>query len=217
MANLNIMNSNRRGKKNKPMRHNLKVDFTPMVDMNMLLITFFMFCTTLSIPQVMDIAVPTKEPPAKISEQMLIPESKTITLILGENDKVYYYNGLPDYKNYASLKETDYNGLREVLLERNAATLSQIKNLKQQLKQKELSESDFKQKVSEAKKSKDAIIAVLKPTADSNYKNLVDALDEMQICSVGRYALIDMTDGDKFLVDNYKSKGTLVANADQMK
>ena len=48
-------------KKGQPQKLNLRVDFTPMVDMNMLLITFFMFCTTLSKPQTMDIVMPTKD------------------------------------------------------------------------------------------------------------------------------------------------------------
>ena len=53
-------------KKGKPKKQTLRVDFTPMVDMNMLLITFFMFCTTLSKPQIMDIAMPTDQ---KLTEE----------------------------------------------------------------------------------------------------------------------------------------------------
>ncbi|MDR3340623.1 MAG: biopolymer transporter ExbD, partial [Candidatus Symbiothrix sp.] len=49
------------GKKNKQKKQTLRVDFTPMVDMNMLLITFFMFCTTLLKPQTMRIAFPAKD------------------------------------------------------------------------------------------------------------------------------------------------------------
>ena len=55
-------------KKGKPKKQTLRVDFTPMVDMNMLLITFFMFCTTLSKPQIMDIAMPTDQ---KLTEEEL--------------------------------------------------------------------------------------------------------------------------------------------------
>ena len=54
----NIETGGNDAQKGKPQRKTLRVDFTPMVDMNMLLITFFMFCTTLSIPQIMDIAMP---------------------------------------------------------------------------------------------------------------------------------------------------------------
>ena len=49
------------GKKGRQKKQTLRVDFTPMVDMNMLLITFFMFCTTLLKPQVMNISMPSKE------------------------------------------------------------------------------------------------------------------------------------------------------------
>ena len=48
-------------KKGRQKKQVLRVDFTPMVDMNMLLITFFMFCTTLLKPQVMNITMPAKD------------------------------------------------------------------------------------------------------------------------------------------------------------
>lgn len=74
----------------------------------MLLITFFMFCTTLSKPQIMDIAMPTDQ---KLTEEdeVKVKESKAITLILGEDNKVYYYTGIPNYSDYTTLKETDYS------------------------------------------------------------------------------------------------------------
>lgn len=50
---------------------------------------------------------------------------------------------------------------------------------------------------------------MIKATDDASYRNLVDALDEMQICNIGKYAIVDITDGDKFLIDNLKSGGEL--------
>ena len=41
-------NGNKKGGKSKQKKMTVRVDFTPMVDMNMLLITFFMLCTSLS-------------------------------------------------------------------------------------------------------------------------------------------------------------------------
>lgn len=118
-------------KKGKPKKQVLRVDFTPMVDMNMLLITFFMFCTTLSKPQIMDIAMPTDQ---KLTEedQVKVKESKAITLILGADDKLYYYTGMPNYADYTSLKETNYSpeGIRKVLLERNASVVTKMKDLR---------------------------------------------------------------------------------------
>lgn len=198
-------------KKGRPERKILRVDFTPMVDMNLLLITFFMFCTTLSIPQIMDVAMPTDK-----GEQP-VPDSKSVTVILGENDKVYYYEGLANYEDYTSLKETNTLGLRNMLLTRNNANMSKIKELRQKRYKKQITEKEFKEMSSNVKKSKDGLIVLIKPTEKSNYKNLVDALDEMQICGVGKYTIVDLEDGDKVLMENLKTKGKLTAMADRPK
>jgi len=202
-------------KKGKPKKQTLRVDFTPMVDMNMLLITFFMFCTTLSKPQVMEIAMPTDE---KLTEEdeVKVKESKAITVILGEDNKVYYYTGLPDYADYQTLKETDYSpqGLRSLLLERNAPIVKQMNELrKEKFEDKKMTDAIFKEKAREIKGVKDGQVVVIKPTTDATYKNLVDALDEMQICSIDKYAIVDMTEGDQFLLENLKTKGAYGAEA----
>lgn len=196
-------------KKGRPERKILRVDFTPMVDMNLLLITFFMFCTTLSIPQIMDVAMPTDK------GEQAVPDSKSVTVILGENDKVYYYEGLANYEDYTSLKETNTLGLRNMLLTRNNANMSKIKELRQKRYKKQITEKEFKEMSSNVKKSKDGLIVLIKPTEKSNYKNLVDALDEMQICGVGKYTIVDLEDGDKVLMENLKTKGILTAMADR--
>ncbi|WP_165020523.1 MULTISPECIES: ExbD/TolR family protein [unclassified Dysgonomonas] len=203
-------------KKGKPQKLNLRVDFTPMVDMNMLLITFFMFCTTLSKPQIMDIAMPTNDENLTEEEKDKVPESKTVTLLLGENDKVYYYFGKPKYEDYTSLKETDYSpeGIRGILLERNAAAVQKMTELKREKREnKRMSDEDFKKQASEIKNDKESMIVVIKPTSDATYENLVDALDEMQICSIGKYAIVDMAEGDQFLIENLKTKGAYGAQA----
>ncbi len=201
-------------KKGKPKKQTLRVDFTPMVDMNMLLITFFMFCTTLSKPQIMDIAMPTDQ---KLTEedQVKVKESKAITLILGADNKLYYYTGMPDYANYTSLKETDYSpeGIRKVLLERNAAIVQKMKDLRKERTDKKISEEAFKTQSKEIKEDKDGQVVVIKPTSEASYKNLVDALDEMAICSIAKYAIVDMAEGDQYLLENFKTKGAYGASA----
>ncbi|MFR9166587.1 MAG: ExbD/TolR family protein [Dysgonomonas sp.] len=206
MAQISNTNGRERGRKGKPARMNLRVDFTPMVDMNMLLITFFMFCTTLSIPQVMDVVLPTKEKIVDVPNA--IPESKTITLLLGENDKVYYYFGKPDYGNSSTLNTTDFSesGLRNILLDRNRSLVAKSIDLKRKRLHKEISDMDFKQQMDALKKSDESIIVVIKPTEASSFKNLVDALDEMQICNVAKYAIVEPAKGDKFLLENFNKK-----------
>ena len=210
MANISVGNGGS-GKRNKPKKMNLRVDFTPMVDMNMLLITFFMFCTTLSIPQVMDIVMPTKDkgPGGEI------PKSKAITLLLGENDKVYYYLGMPDYDDPGTLKETNFgvNGLRDVLLKGNEKLVSQANKLRTKRRSGEITETEYRNRIAEIKKSDESMIAVIKPTDASSYRNLVDALDEMLICNLGKYSIVELEDGDRYLLDNYKNVSGLTANA----
>ncbi len=201
-------------KKGKPKKQTLRVDFTPMVDMNMLLITFFMFCTTLSKPQIMDIAMPTDQ---KLTDedQVKVKESKAITLILGADNKLYYYTGMPNYTDYTSLKETDYSpeGIRKVLLERNASIVQKMRDLRKEKADKKLSDEAFKEQSKEIKDDKDGQVVVIKPTSEASYKNLVDALDEMAICSIAKYAIVDMAEGDQFLLENLKTKGAYGASA----
>lgn len=206
MAEVNTDKGKNDGKKGKQKKMTVRVDFTPMVDMNMLLITFFMLCTSLSKPQTMEISMPSKDQVTE-AEQTKVKASKAITLLLGEDDKIYYYFGEPDYEHAESLQQTDYSpaGLRDILLERNFDVVRQMKELKLKKLNKEISEDDFKKQATEIKGSKEAPVVLIKATDDASYRNLVDALDEMQICNIGKYAIVDITDGDKFLIDNLKS------------
>lgn len=217
----NIDTGGDKAQKGKPKKVTLRVDFTPMVDMNMLLITFFMLVTTLSKPQVMEIAMPSDQ---KVEEGQApkVKESRAITLLLGEKDKVYYYPGKLDesaYRDYTVLKETTYSsntsneGLRGILLERNEQAVNRMRELKLERAEKgnKMPEEEFRERSKEIKGDVNALTVIIKPMPTSNYKNLVDALDEMQICSVGKYAIVDVTDGDRFLVENYKTKGAFGA------
>lgn len=183
---------------------NTRVDFTPMVDMMMLLLTFFMFCTTLSRPQIMDIAMPTKD---NIEKEPNTPRSRAITFLLAENNKIYYYEGDPNYEDYASLKETSYIDVRNVIAEKNRAIVKQVNELNKQKKAKQISDSKYADAVKEAKRDKKGAIAIIKATDGAVYQNLIDILDEMAICSVGQYSVLDLTDGDDFMLKNYESKG----------
>lgn len=202
-----IQEKNSDNKKGKPKKMAIHIDFTPMVDMNMLLITFFMLCTSLSKPQTMEISMPAKDNIE--TEPSAVQESRAITLILGKDNKVYYYFGQPDYKDYASLNETTYapDGLRALLLGRNQSVVQKVKELKKDKLELKISEEEFSKQVSELKKDKSVPIVMIKATDDSNYKNLIDALDEMQICSIGKYAIVDMTEGDEYLIKNLESAG----------
>jgi len=191
-------------KKGKPKRLHLRVDFTPMVDMNMLLITFFMFCTTLSKPQMMDLVMPTKDDNLTKEQKTKTDEKNTITLLLADNDVVYYYFGFPQYDDYTSLVKTDYSpdGLRKMLAERNGRVVKKIADLRMQKLKKTITDEEFMEQSNELRNAKDGLVVIIKPTDGSTYKNLVDVLDEMQICTIGKYAIVEVEDGDFTLIEN---------------
>jgi biopolymer transport protein ExbD len=97
------------GKKGAP-----HVDMTPMVDLGFLLITFFMLTTTMVKPQTMEVNMPDK---TKDNKEQKIKESKALTVILGEKDKIYYYQGLEN----PEVKFTNYSptGIRKLLLDKS--------------------------------------------------------------------------------------------------
>lgn len=205
---------NKKGGKSKQKKMTVRVDFTPMVDMNMLLITFFMLCTSLSKPQTMEISMPSNDKSITEEQQSKVKASQAITLLLGSEDELYYYEGEPDYKDYTSLKETSYrpDGLRAMLLQRNRTAVNEVNQLKQQKLDLKISEDEYRKRLGEIKSGKNTPTVIIKATDNASYKNLIDALDEMQICNIGKYVITDIVEADRFLMKNFDSKGELSQN-----
>ena len=110
----------KKGGKKRAKKQSTKIDMTPMVDLGFLLLTFFILTTTFAKPQTMEINMPVK--PKDEAEQQKLKASNALTLLLGENDKVYWYAGLPDAPTAPGVQVTDYsaNGVRKILLDRKA-------------------------------------------------------------------------------------------------
>lgn len=96
-----------------------RVDLTPMVDLGFLLITFFIFTTTMSQPTAMKLNLP--KDTEKPEEQNKVKESGVLTVMMGKNDQVYYYEGtlLPDASNF---KSTNFKEIRNVILNKKKST-----------------------------------------------------------------------------------------------
>jgi biopolymer transport protein ExbD len=96
-----------------------RVDLTPMVDLGFLLITFFIFTTTMSQPTAMKLFLP--KDTEKPEEQNKIKASGALTLMLGRNDGVFYYEGelLPDGSNF---KSSNFKDIREVIINKKKST-----------------------------------------------------------------------------------------------
>jgi biopolymer transport protein ExbD len=148
-------------------RHTLKTDMTPMVDLGFLLITFFVITAELSKPRALPLNMPAD------GDVTLSAESKSLTILVGANNKIYYYSGTQEAaeKNNA-LKETGWsesNGIGKIIREKQA--------------QLDIASID-----------RNELVVLIKPGKESRYKNAVDVLDEMLIHRVTRYAIVKPSD-----------------------
>lgn len=188
-------------KKGKPKKMSTHVDFTPMVDLAFLLITFFMLTTTLIKPQTMELAMPSKDKVPE-EEQTKVKASKAVTIILGKSNKVFYYEGTLENGIDPEVKTTNFSsdGIRKFLIQKNYDLMVRVRNLKNQLEEKKITEAQFETKKAEILSDKSAPIVLIKATDDAGYRDLVDILDEMAICNIARYAIVDITPYDLGLV-----------------
>lgn len=156
-----------------------RVDLTPMVDLGFLLITFFIFTTTMSQPTAMKLILPDDK--VKPEDQNLAKESGVLTIMIGAENHIYYYEGQlkPDGSNFLSASFNGENSIRDVIMKKKA---------------------DVRSRATDPTNPEKDFVVVIKPTVDCNFKNVIDMLDEMAINVVKKYALVDITDNEYELV-----------------
>ena len=192
----------------------VRVDFTPMVDMMMLLITFFMLCTSLAKPQTMELSMPSNDEHIQDQDRTVTEAAYTITIYGCADKQIDYTLGTA----VNDLKKTTWgtNGIRKVLF--NHTTEDQTQPVKDVMtakaaldKEKEdpnkkMPDSVYNRKLAEIKagilpdKKIETLTVIIKATDNASYKNLVDALDEMQICSIGKYVIDKINANDQALL-----------------
>jgi len=158
------------GKQNKK---SIKIDMTPMVDLNFLLLMFFMFTSSFTKPNVMDLGLPAKDPNPNPTH--VIDDKNQITFIIGENNRIFYHQSNEKDLTKAGLKETDYNGLNVSKIISNAY---------------------------EKAPKKENFTIIVKPTDDANYKNFVDMMDNISISKKERYGISDIKPWEKKVYEN---------------
>jgi biopolymer transport protein ExbD len=96
-----------------------RVDLTPMVDLGFLLITFFIFTTTMSQPTAMKLFLP--KDTEKPEDQNKIKASGALTIMLGKGDGVFYYEGelAPDGSNF---KASNFKDIRKEIIDKKKST-----------------------------------------------------------------------------------------------
>jgi biopolymer transport protein ExbD len=195
--------------KRRAKKHSTHIDMTPMVDLTCLLLTFFMLTAAFSKPKAMEIVLPDKDQKPDPKSDTKIPKWRAVTVILDEKDKVYYYNGLLEKPPYPELIETDFSkdGLRKMLLHRNKSLYKQIDSLNiATLKSKKALSPDSvaKEKRKIRKADKVGPIVLIKAAEGVKYKNMVDIIDEMAICEIAIYAIVDMNSQEKKMLEAKK-------------
>ena len=210
-------------------KKDVRVDFTPMVDMNMLLITFFMLCTTMIKSQTRQISLPSNEKVEK-KDQNKVKQSEAITVILdSELDKdgvpvkdfVYYYEGMPEVAQegteiVSNMQEIAFmpnengkaQGIRAIFQQRNKQVLEKINVLKDKWKAKEISDSVYQAKAKEIRNDSTLTrpVVIIKATPNASYTSLVTALDEMQINNISRYQIDRINETDSAMMTPFLLK-----------
>ena len=174
-----------------------RVDMTPMVDLGFLLITFFIFTTTMSSPTTMELFMP--KDTDKDDEQNKAKESGALTILLSKDNHVYYYEGQlkEDASNFLS---TNFGGIRKVIIDKKKAVID--------AHQHDAGCEKIWAKNGGDKKScldKDLVV-VIKPDEEATYKNTVDILDEMAITNIKRYAMVDLFPAEKELIQKTEGR-----------
>jgi len=186
-----------------------RVDMTPMVDLGFLLITFFIFTTTMSTPSTMDLFMP--KDTDKDEEQNKAKASGALTVMIGKDNHLFYYEGelAVDASNFkqGTFSPTPVIAptgdsilpIRTVILRKKMDVINAHQHdagcEKLQEKAKAANDPNWKT----ACLDKDLVV-VIKPGDEATFKNTVDMLDEMAISAVKRYAMVDLFDVEKQLI-----------------
>ena len=152
----------KKGGKVRSKKASTRIDLTAMVDLAFLLITFFIMATTLAKPKAMDTFWPDK---TKKDVQLPVAASRTMTVLLGANDKLEWYIGEPG-KSAPTVDNFGKNGIRKTLIEKN--------------KDVEASHAA----------PDNYMIVLVKASDKATYKNFVNMLDEINITGIKSYGVV---------------------------
>lgn len=164
----NENNFSRTSNKPRSKKLNPKIDLTALVSISFLLIGFYMVSIELSKPKIIELGLPETCYEYNGTSCGGNPD-RVLTLLLDDNNKIISYQGLLEIPCEKPKKlEYGKDGIRRELLKKNKKIINQF---------------DY---------SKQGVIVIIKPSKNSNFKNLVDILDEMSITNVATYAIINV-------------------------
>jgi len=151
-----------KGGKIRSKKASTRVDLTAMVDLAFLLITFFMYTTTLQKPKAMNLVMPDN---SVKTNNLPVAASRTMTIVLGGHNKIEWYMGEPG-KTAPTVDNYGANNIRKAIID-NAKQVAATHT------------------GDEAKME-----VVIHPSEKATYENLVAILDEMSIANIKIYAIV---------------------------
>jgi biopolymer transport protein ExbD len=208
MAEIVQAEEKQKGGKKKFKKQPAHVDMTPMVDLMCILITFFMLTTAFTKPKIMEIVLPEKIKKDENVEPPKIAKSRTLNIILGPENKVFWYPGIADDpKNPPPLQETDFSatGIRQILLERNRALFKKVSAFNDDILtgKIDIPRDSVQSAIRQLKRDDDTgPIVLIKAYEKAKYRNFVDIIDEMAICDIARYTFVDISWLEEGMVNN---------------
>lgn len=246
-------------KKGAQKKMTIRVDFTPMVDMNMLLITFFMLCTTMIKSQTLTIALPSNEKVENQENMSQASADDAVTIIIDAKRKagsfdvdsvngkvvneVYYYFGKPGgdagmfgpggvvIPENNNIQKSEFltdeikagkhtaRGIREIIQKRNKEVLDEINKIKEKYANgefgsletkdgREKAQAKYDEAASAIRKNENLKkpVIIIKSTPQASFGSLVEILDEMQINSISKYQIDNMTRADSVMLIDYQNR-----------
>jgi biopolymer transport protein ExbD len=158
-----------------------------------------MLTTTFGKPKTMEINMPVKGPNNKPSEV-----TNAMTVLLSGDNKIYWYFGSLKPETTLSTSDFSNDGLRKLLLEKNKIGFDKIKQLRAEAAKKNLADSTLKRMEVDIKGEKTSLMVLIKTDDKAKFKNVIDALDELNICMIGKYAIVDLGKQEYDLINNFK-------------
>ncbi len=175
MAEVQVQEKGNKGGKVRSKKNSTRVDMTPMVDLNFLLLMFFMFTTTFTKPNTLELDLPANPKKSSTTDKPpVIDLRNSITFIIGKDDNLFYH-------------QQDAKGLNENTLIKTTYDREGVETVIEQAKKNAIKKENF--------------TVIIKPVDDASFKHFVDILDELEITKSDRSGIAELKPFEKEVYD----------------
>jgi biopolymer transport protein ExbD len=186
--------------KSRQKKQSLHIDFTPMVDLGFLLITFFMLTATLQRLNSLNISLPEKT--KAVAPPTPVKASRVFTVILAGNNQLYYYENA----DCSTMHKTDFTKteIDKALHNKSVAINAAMKSIpvyEAQYKNRLISIEQMQQRINRIASLHENIFVFIKSTNDAKYHNLVSIIDKLNTQHIMHYAIGEMNEEERKKVE----------------